>query len=93
MLVELFEFNIQHKPKTAIKAQVLAAFLVEMVNDEEVLELSWTLYIDGASSAKGYGAGVILEKEGNIIVERYNTLPIIIVCLSHNIILGVVTIN
>ena len=27
------------------------------------------LYIDGASSANGCGAGVILEKEGDIMVE------------------------
>ena len=34
-LVELSEFDIQYEPKSAIKAQVLADFLVEMVAEEE----------------------------------------------------------
>ena len=40
-----------------------------MVNEEATLDLSWMLYVDGASSAKGCGVGVILRKEGDIIAE------------------------
>ena len=29
----------------------------------------WTLHIDGASSTKGSKAGIILEKEGDILVQ------------------------
>ena len=67
--VELCEFNIRYEPRTAIKAKTLAYFLIEMVNEEVTCDPSWMLYIDGASSAKDYGARVILEKEGDIMVE------------------------
>ena len=40
-----------------------------MVNKEETRDPSWVLYVDGASSAKGYGVGVILEREGDIMIE------------------------
>ena len=67
--VELLEFDIQYEPRTTIKAQVLADFLAEMVEDEQSQESRWTLYVDGASGSKGSGAGVIVEKEGETIVE------------------------
>ena len=47
----------------------MANFLVEMVDEEEPSDSAWTLYVDGASSTKGCGARVILEREGDIIVE------------------------
>ena len=40
-----------------------------MVDDEDFSDLTWTLYVDGASSTKGYGARGILEKEGDIMIE------------------------
>ncbi|XP_043701422.1 uncharacterized protein LOC122651916 [Telopea speciosissima] len=62
--VELGEFDIHYKPRTAIKAQALADFVVECTpleeeiptttKPEEVVE-EWTLYVDGSSSTKGYG--------------------------------------
>lgn len=42
-----------------------------MVDEEEPVDSAWTLYVDGASSTKGCGAGVILEKEGDIIVKMF----------------------
>ena len=70
-LVELSKFNIQYEPRTVIKARALVDNLVEMEKDGEPLESRWMLHVDGASSSKGSGAGVILEKEGEIIVELY----------------------
>ena len=52
-----------------IKAQALADFLAEMVDDEDSQEPRWTLHVDGASNSKGSGARVILEKEGEIVIE------------------------
>ena len=40
-----------------------------MVDEEESDDPTWTLYVDGASSTEGYGAGVIWEKEGDIMIE------------------------
>ena len=54
-----------------MKAQALADFLVEMVDEEEPDDSAWTLYINGASSTKVCGAEVILEREGDIMVEMY----------------------
>ena len=67
--VELFEFDIRYKPRTAIKAQALADFLIEMVDEEDTRDSSWILYVDGASNAKVYRAQIILGKEGDIMVE------------------------
>ena len=67
--VELFEFDIQYEPRRTIKAQALADFLVEMVEDEEPQELRWTLHVDGASSSKGSGVEVILEKGREIVAK------------------------
>ena len=39
------------------------------MDNEDPRELGWALHVDGASSSKGCGAGVILEKEDEIIVE------------------------
>ena len=67
--MELSEFEIQYEPKTIIKAQVLANFLVEMVDKEEAQDSSYMLHVDGASIAKECEVDVILEKESNIVVE------------------------
>ena len=67
--VDLSEFDIQYEPQTVIKAQALVDFLVEMVDEEESINPTWMLYVDGASSTQGCGAGVILEREGDIMIE------------------------
>ena len=67
--VELFKFDIWYELRTTIKAQALADSLIEMVAKGEAQDLSWMLHVDEASSAKGCGAGFILEKEDDIVVE------------------------
>ncbi|XP_035836934.1 uncharacterized protein LOC110896231 [Helianthus annuus] len=68
--VELGEHNITYVPRKAIKAQVLADFIVE-VPKQTITEVNtattehsdleaWKLFIDGASSIEGSGAGLIL---------------------------------
>ncbi|GKV37551.1 hypothetical protein SLEP1_g45572 [Rubroshorea leprosula] len=49
--------------RSAIRAQALADFIVECTSahtDPQPEPDSWTLYVDGASSSKGSGAGAIL---------------------------------
>ena len=56
--IELSEFEIRYKPKTAIKGQILADFvlefapvgLVEPTQSEDNLPI-WKLSVDGASNA------------------------------------------
>ncbi|KAL0433496.1 UNVERIFIED_CONTAM: Transposon Tf2-12 polyprotein [Sesamum latifolium] len=60
--VELSEFGIEFRPRPAIKAQVLADFVVELASDEAGISIpTWSLYIDGSSTSIGSRAGVVLE--------------------------------
>ncbi|GJU98093.1 reverse transcriptase domain-containing protein [Tanacetum coccineum] len=67
--VELEGYDIQYRPRTAIKGQILADFIVERPEEEspdelmaepEVLPEPWTLFTDGSSCVDGSGAGLIL---------------------------------
>ena len=74
--IELSKFDIQYKPKTAIKGQVLADFVMEFTsaeptkNAQTVTDLSiWKLFVDGAANAQGSGAGLILTSPEGIDIE------------------------
>ncbi|KAK3013410.1 hypothetical protein RJ639_008269 [Escallonia herrerae] len=65
--VELGEFDLQYKPRTAVKAQALADFIVEGTLPEDPPQLvisqvtdPWNLYVDGSSAVGNSGAGIIL---------------------------------
>ena len=74
--IELSEFDIRYKPKTAIKGQVLAEFVMEFapvelaepIHSEDDLPI-WKLSVDGASNAQGKGAGLILTSPEGIDIE------------------------
>ncbi|GJR37271.1 reverse transcriptase domain-containing protein [Tanacetum coccineum] len=66
---ELEGYDIQYRPKTAIKGQILADFIVERPKEEspdelmaesEVIPEPWTLFTDGSSCVDDSGAGLIL---------------------------------
>ncbi|GKE25477.1 reverse transcriptase domain-containing protein [Tanacetum coccineum] len=66
---ELEGYDIQYRPRTAIKGQILADFIMERTDEEspnelmaelKVLPEPWTLFIDGSSCVDGFGAGLIL---------------------------------
>ena len=59
--IELSEFDIRYKPKTAIKGQVLADFVMEFTSAK--------FSVDGASNAQGSGAGLILTSPEGIDIE------------------------
>ena len=61
-VIELSEFDIRYKPKTTIKGQVLADFVMEFIS-------IWKLSVDGASNAQGSGAGLILTSPEGIDIE------------------------
>ncbi|KAL5571888.1 hypothetical protein UlMin_021485 [Ulmus minor] len=66
--IELGEFDIQFKPRTAIKGQALADFIAEFTYAPEMSEKlttqtqnsQWKLYVDGSSTETSSGAGIIL---------------------------------
>ena len=74
--IELSEFDIRYRPKTAIKGQVLADFVMEFAlaepakDAQAATDLSiWKLSVDGASNAQGSGAGLILASPEGIDIE------------------------
>ena len=74
--IELSEFDIIYRPKTAIKWQVLADFIMEFTSAEPAKDAqtttdlsTWKLSIDGASNAQGSGAGLILTSPEGIDIE------------------------
>ncbi|KAK2998919.1 hypothetical protein RJ639_019977 [Escallonia herrerae] len=74
--VELGEFDIQYKPRTTIKAQALADFIVECTSPEDPSHLvisevpnPWNLYVDGSSAIGGSGSGIILISLEGFMVE------------------------
>ncbi|XP_075507597.1 uncharacterized protein LOC142544433 [Primulina tabacum] len=56
--VELGEYDIEYKPRVAIKAKAVSDFLSEMVQPNE--EKVWRIFVDGASSLAGCGVGVVI---------------------------------
>ncbi|CAJ2652108.1 unnamed protein product [Trifolium pratense] len=69
--LELSEFDIRYENRKALKAQVLADFVAEMTNSSPTVDGAdkWTIFVDGASSATGAGAGIILENENGLLIE------------------------
>ncbi|XP_075500025.1 uncharacterized protein LOC142538598 [Primulina tabacum] len=56
--VELGEYDIEYRPRVAIKAQALSDFLSEMLQPDE--EHVWRVFVDEASSLSGCGVGVVI---------------------------------
>ena len=67
--VELFEFDIRYEPRGAIKSQSLTDFSVELTPLLTLLG-RWTLYVDGSSNKTAFGAGVVLEGPGDLLLEQ-----------------------
>ena len=63
--IELSAFDIEYKPRTAIKSQILADFVTHWTETTENMTLPeseyWTLYFDGSKVCGGSGAGVVLK--------------------------------
>ena len=61
--IELSEFDIRYRPRTAIKGQIVADFIAEFTHDEDKgSEESplWSLYTDGSSNKLTGGVGIVL---------------------------------
>ena len=74
--IELSEFDMRYKPRTTIKGQILADFIMEFTLAEpaEATQLTpnlpiWRLSMDGAANAQRSGAGLILTSLERIDVE------------------------
>ena len=74
--IELSEFDIRYKPKTAIKWQILVDFVMEFTsakhteNTQTTTDLPiWKLSVDGAINAQGSGVGLILTSPEGIDID------------------------
>ena len=74
--IELSEFDIRYKPRTTVKKQILADFIMEFTpaQSTEATQLAldlpiWRLSVDGAANSQGSGAGLILTSPDGIDTE------------------------
>ena len=74
--IEMSELDIRYKPRTVIKGQILADFIMEFTPaaSTEATQLTldlpiWRLSVDGAANAQGSGEGLILTSSDGIEVE------------------------
>ena len=70
--IELSKFDIQYRPRTAVKGQVVADFIVEFThNEDKGAEESpqWSIHIDGSSNRQAGGADVVLLSPKGDVVE------------------------
>ena len=74
--IDMSKFDFRYKPRTAIKGQVLADFIMEFTSTEptETTKLAfdlpiWRLSVNGVANAQGSDAGLILTSPDGIDVE------------------------
>ncbi|XP_059306311.1 uncharacterized protein LOC132057719 [Lycium ferocissimum] len=87
--VEIRGYDIEYKPRTAIKSQILADFVADFTPamifevEKELLLTSgkasgiWSLHTDGASNLKGCGLGIVLKTPaGDAIKQSIRTVKL-----------------
>ena len=69
--IELSEFNIQYRLRTAIKGQIVTDFIAEFTHDEDKgakKSLQWSIHTNGSSNRQAREAGVVLlSLEGDTV--------------------------
>jgi len=69
--VKLSKYDLQFVPRSSIKSQVLADFVVEFTSPvQNIAPFVWLLSVDGSSNLKGSGTGIILEGPRDILIEQ-----------------------
>ena len=72
----LGSFDIRYQPQSLVKGQVLADFIAEFTpqrNQRVVCNVKarpWRVFMDGASSAMGVGAGIVIISPEGVKVEH-----------------------
>ncbi|KAK0594559.1 hypothetical protein LWI29_024543 [Acer saccharum] len=77
--IKLSEFDVEYLPRTAIKGQAVADFMVEftepsmevarMMVEQTKKTFRWQLRVDGSSNTHGSGAGVVVSTPERDSVE------------------------
>ena len=61
--IELSEFDVQYRPRTAMKEQVVADFIAEYTQPEDKEtegQKLWIIHTDGSLNQRSRGAGVVM---------------------------------
>ena len=69
--IKLDEFDVQHRPRTTIKAQTLADFIVEFTigKDEEEKLMAWMIWTNSSSNQRVERARVVLRSPKGDTIE------------------------
>ncbi|KAL0440199.1 UNVERIFIED_CONTAM: hypothetical protein Slati_2502900 [Sesamum latifolium] len=74
-VVELGEHDIKYQGRIAVKAQVLADFIVEFAEEQAQEKAgAWLLHVDGSSNANNGGARILLQGQNEVELEVAATL-------------------
>ena len=67
------EFDVRYKPRSVVKGQVLVDFVAKFSPKREMVcqveHRPWKVHVDGASSAKGVGDGIVIITPEGILLE------------------------
>ncbi|KAL0458046.1 UNVERIFIED_CONTAM: Retrovirus-related Pol polyprotein from transposon gypsy [Sesamum latifolium] len=68
--VKFGEFDIEYQPRVAIKAQILADFVVEFSGEQKIEgREGWMLHVDGSSNANNGGGRILLQGPNGVEVK------------------------
>ena len=62
--IELSEFDVQYRPRTAVKGKIVADFITEYTQSKDKGvegQKLWSIYTDGLSTQRSGGAGVVIQ--------------------------------
>ena len=62
--IELCKFDVQYRPRTAVKGQIVVDFITEYTQSEDKGvegQKLWSIHTDGSSNQRSGGAGVVIQ--------------------------------
>ena len=62
--IELSKFDVQYRPRTAVKGQIVVDFITEYTQSEDKGvegQKLWSIHTDGSSTQRSGGAGVVIQ--------------------------------
>ena len=62
--IELSEFDVQYRPRTVVKGQIVADFITEYTQSKDSGaegQKLWSIHTDGSSNQRSRGAGVVIQ--------------------------------
>ena len=73
--IELSEFDVQYRPRTAVKGQIVADFIAEYTQSKDKGvegQKLWSIYTNGLSTQCSGGAGVVIQTPEGDKIELHD---------------------